>query len=91
MGNMMEVVIKYLPLALSCLALIIALQAKSQSNNIRHFFTEEEKTNFKKDFDEAILRDDKPAAMKAYRYLKGCGFKEAKAHVECALSNKPNN
>ena len=41
--------------------------------------------------DEAILRDDKPAAMKAYRYLKGCGFKEAKAHVECALSNKPNN
>ncbi|APD92358.1 hypothetical protein BM525_21100 (plasmid) [Alteromonas mediterranea] len=53
--------------------------------------TKEEKARLKKGFDEAILRNDKPAAMKAYRHLKGCGLKEAKAHVESVLSNQPNN
>ncbi|APE04347.1 hypothetical protein BM526_20460 (plasmid) [Alteromonas mediterranea] len=87
----MEFVIKYFPLALSCIALIIALQARSIVKNIRHPITEEEQANFKQDFDEAILCGNKPAAMKAYRNLKGCGLKEAKAHVEGILSSQPNN
>jgi len=53
--------------------------------------TKEEKASLKKDFDEAILRNDKPAAMKAYRHLKSCGFKDAKAHVETVLSNQPKS
>ncbi len=87
----MEFLVEYLPLALSLLALVIALQARSLSKNAHQPIAKEEKASLKKEFGEAILRDDKPAAMKAYRHLKGCGFKEAKAHVESVLANQTNN
>ncbi|OUV22143.1 MAG: hypothetical protein CBC55_04955 [Gammaproteobacteria bacterium TMED95] len=87
----MEIVSEYLALVLSLLALLFALHGNSFTEKAHQPEGTEDKANLKKDFDEAILRDDKPAAMKAYRHLKGCGLKEAKAHVESVLSNQPNN
>lgn len=87
----MKFVIEFLPLALSLLALFALLNAKSLIKNSHKPKGAVEKTYLKKEFDEAISRNDKPAAMRAYRHLKGCGLQEAKNHVDSLLSNKSND